>query len=337
MSDIDHDALNEMCSQIDLLEYASQTMEFHQRGDDYFASCPLHSDSDPSLCITPATNLWHCFSCKRGGNILNWMIVYEKLSFDDAIAKICSMTGVDIASLKVCDSLKYYKELARIAREVADKKVITREVLPDSYLDRFVKEIPEEWEREGISPEVMEKYGVCVDKVSNRICYPIYDNEDNLIGAKGRTRYENFKDMRIMKYMNYTKIQTTDFFVGMKQNREAIKEAKTVYIFEGIKSGMKMTSWGLGENWLAAETSRLNDAQVRILLELCIRDVNIAFDRDVDIREIRKCTEMLRHFCNVFVIRDKYGKKRLLPGDKDSPVDAGKEVWEQLVSEKVRL
>ena len=332
----DHDMLNEMCQKIDLLEYAQQSMDFIQRGGKFFTSCPLHSDSDPSLCISPDENLWYCFSCKRGGNIINWMMIYEKLRFNEAIEKISQITGTELRELRICDSLKYFKELIKIAQERIGKPV-ERAVLPDTYLDKFVKDPPREWIDEGISEEVMSEYGVCIDYVSNRICYPIYDNNDNLIGVKGRTRFPNFKDLKITKYISYNKIQTTDFLVGMKQNRDEIKRSGSVFIFEGIKSGMKMTTWGLGKNWLAAETSRLNDAQVRVLLDLHINEVNIAFDRDVDIKEIRKCTQLLKRFCNVYVIRDRYNRNRLLPGDKDSPVDAGKEVWEQLVREKVRL
>lgn len=336
MNDIDHEALNEICRRVDLLEYAQQSMDFIQRGGKFFTSCPLHSDSDPSLCISPDENLWYCFSEKRGGNIINWMMVYEKLTFRQAIDKLTKLTGVELKTITICESMKYFKELKRIAEERIAKPV-NRNILPDSYLDTFVKEIPEEWVKEGISPDVMNDYGIRVDKISNRICYPLYDNEDRLIGVKGRTRFPNFKDLKITKYISYNKIQTTDFLVGMKQNRDEIKRSGSVFIFEGIKSGMKMTTWGLGKNWLAAETSRLNDAQVRVLLDLHINEVNIAFDRDVDIKEIRKCTQLLKRFCNVYVIRDRYNRNRLLPGDKDSPVDAGKEVWEQLVREKVRI
>lgn len=336
MSSIDQDALNELCSEIDLLEYAEQTMEFHRKGDKYFCSCPKHSDSDPSLCISPDKNLFYCFSCHRGGNIISWMMSYEDLSFNEAVDKVCKLTGEEIKNVKICEALKYYKQLERLAEQKI-KKPIIRKILPDSYLDKFVHEIPQEWIDEGISRESMERYGICIDNKSNRICYPIYDNEDRLIGVKGRTRFKDYKLLNIKKYMNYNHIITTDFFVGMKQNREIIKSTGSVYIFEGIKSGLKLCSWDLTNNWLAAETSKLNEEQVRVLLNLHIPEVTIAFDRDVDIREIKKCTAMLKRFCNVYAVRDRYNKNRLLPGDKDSPVDAGKEVWEQLVKERIRL
>lgn len=334
---IDQDALREMCDKIDLLEYAQQTMEFHRRGDKYFTSCPLHSDSDPSLCISPEDNLWYCFSCKKGGNIINWIMVYEKLTFQQTVSKISAITGTELHSLKICDSLKYFKELKRIAEEKIRKRV-ERKILPESYYENnFAQEIPDEWVDEGISPEVMREYNIRIDKASNRICYPIYDNDGNLIGVKGRTRFKNFKELNIKKYNNYTSIVTTDFFVGMKQNKQAIQRAGSVIVFEGIKSGLKLCSWGLGNNWLSAETSRLNEAQVKILLGMHVPEVTIAFDRDVDKTQIASCTKILSRFCNVYAVRDRYNKMRLLPGDKDSPVDAGKEVWEQLYKERVRI
>ena len=337
LTTIDHDALNEICSKIDLLEYAEKTMEFRRKGGKYFCSCPKHSDSDPSLCISPDVNLFYCFSCHRSGNIINWMMEYEDLSFQQAVDKVCGITGDSVNNIKICESVKYFKELKKLA-ESQISKPIEREILPDSYLDQFAHdEFPQEWVDEGISETAMKMYGVCIDKSSNRICYPIYSHEGDLISVKGRTRFKNFRALKIAKYISYKKLVTTNLFVGEKQNRQTIQKAGSVIIFEGLKSGLKLVSWGLDNNWLAAETSRLNKGQIQILLELRVREVIIAFDRDVEMKSIYECTALLRRFCNVYVVRDRYNKNRLLPGDKDSPVDAGKEVWLQLLSEKRRL
>ncbi len=336
---VDQDKLNELCDNVDLLEYAEKTMDFEKRGvDEYATHCPLHTDKTPSLMITPSRNLFYCHSCHVGGNIINWLMTFEHMRFNEAIDKIANLSGTTIDHLKTCDTVKIFKQLKRFEDEHKPQEIV-REVLPESFLDRFSHdEYPHEWLSEGISPDVMDMYGVCIDKKSNRICYPIYSNDDELISVKGRTRFEGYKDLRLSKYISYFKIQTTNFLVGMKQNRQSILAAGSVVIFEGIKSGMKITSWGLGQCWLSAETSRLNQYQVEILLDMQLRDITIAFDRDVDIKSIRECTALLRKFTNVYVVRDRYNKKnRLLPGDKDSPVDAGKEIWLQLFSERKRL
>ena len=339
MSVIDRNALIEMCGEIDLLEYAERTtgLEFQRRGNDYYTSCPSHSDSTPSLCISPDVNLYYCFSCHKRGNIIHWMMDFEGLSFSDAVDKVSEMTGTDIRNIRISNSLKFFKDIKYLAEKYMTKPVERQVISYDYYNDNFEQEIPEEWVNEGISPEVMREFDIRVDNKHNRICYPIYDNEDRLIGVKGRTRYEDYNEHGYKKYMNYTKIKTTDFFVGMKHNRETIKETKTAIIFEGIKSGLKLATWGEQNNWLAAETDRLNHNQIKILIGLGVKNVILAFDRDTKIKDIQEFTRLLKRFCNVYVVRDRYNKNRLLPGDKDSPVDAGLEVWKQLLKEKVRI
>ena len=325
----DRDSLNELISNIDLLEYASRSFDFKRRGsDNYATNCPLHTDITPSLFITPSKNLFHCLSCGVGGSLLQWMMQIEGMKFLDALQKISEMTGQDLNSLQKCDALVFYKSL----KEKPVKEVVQREYLPDGTMDKFDKEAPQEWIDEGISPEIMAKYDIRIDKRGNRIVYPVYDNNYRLIGVKGRTRFANYKDLKIQKYMNYTKIGAVDYFVGMKENHDEIKRQNRVVIFEGIKSGMKVEGWG-EKAWLASETSWLNDEQVKILIKLGVRDVIIAFDQDVCLKKIRDCTKVLRRFTNVYVVYDRNG----LLDEKMSPCDKGWEVWEKLYEERMRL
>lgn len=338
-NDYDYDALQEMCSKVDLFEYASQSMDFEGRGDSYAAHCPKHIDKTPSLVITPSKNLFHCFSCGIGGNIISWLMTFEHLSFNEAVEKIGSLTGMDIKNLKQCNSLKIYKELSRIAKYEINKPKVNRVILDASEIEKFADEAPEEWIEEGINPDVMKKYNIRIDHKSNRIVYPVYDADQNLIGFKGRTRFKNYKEMKIKKYQNYQKIGTTDFFVGMKENLSCIKQKNEAIIFEGIKSGMKASAWGYN-NWLASETGWLNDEQILLLIKLGIKNVVIAYDNDVTLKKIKECTEKLRKFTNVFAVIDrKMIKDRLLgdPKDKLSPVDNGQEVWNTLYAERRRL
>jgi len=212
-------------------------------------------------------------------------------------------------------------------------------ILPDSEIDKYLDETPEEWVSEGIESSVMKKYNVRIDDKYNRIVYPVYDSNFNLIGFKGRTRYKNYKQMKVKKYQNYQKIGSTDFFVGMKENIVSIKERNEVIIFEGIKSGMKVEGWGY-DYWLSSETGWLNNEQVIILIQLGIKNITIAYDNDVELSKIQDCTEKLRRFTNVFVVLDRNSTKRRLLGskeDKVSPCDKGREIWEILYSERVKL
>lgn len=337
-NDYDSEALIELCSKVDLIEYASKNMDFEGRGDSYATHCPRHVDKTPSLVITPSKNLFHCFSCGCGGNILNWLMTFENMSFNNAVEKVGSLAGVDVKNLKQCSALKVYKNISRLYK--SDKKeCIKRIILDVSEIEKYNDEIPDEWVEEGINSEIMKKYSIRIDHNANRIVYPVYDNDLNLIGFKGRTRFKNYKEMKIKKYQNYQKIGTTDFFIGMKENYENIKKQNEVIIFEGIKSGMKVEEWGY-DYWLSSETGWLNDDQVLILIKLGIKNVVIAYDNDVALSKIRECTEKLRKFTNVYAVMDRrFLKDRLLGNSEDklSPCDKGKEVWEILYREKRRL
>lgn len=329
---IDQDKLNELCEKVDLLEYAELSMDFQSRGsDEYAAHCPLHEDKTPSLMITPSKNLFYCHSCHVGGNILNWLMTFEHMKFNDAVDKVANLAGISIDHLKTCEALSYFKQIKRSqGQHIAF--VNDRQILPTSYYEQFDDELPQEWIDEGIDAEILRQYEIRIDKKSNRIVYPVYDKDGNLIGTKGRTRFKNYKDLQIKKYLNYTKIQTTDFLMGMKQNREEIERTKSVILFEGLKSVMHVAGWGY-KNGLSVETSDINDSQVAILVQMGIKEVTIAFDKDVQLSHIRKVTKLLKKYVNVYAIYDKW---KLLK-DKDSPCDEGEDVWKILLERRIRL
>lgn len=328
----DEDALNELCSKVDLLEYASTSMEFERRGGNrYAAHCPLHVDKTPSLIIYPNTNSFYCFSCGVGGNMINWLMTFEDMKFPEAIDKVSSLAGTDIKNLKQCSALTFFKSQKK--QKVSSNKIqFERKILDPSYMEQFDDEVPQEWIDEGIDSDVMREFGIRIDKASNRIVYPVYDNNFNLIGVKGRTRFPNYKEMKIQKYMNYQGIGTTDYFSGMKENYQSIVESGSVIIFEGIKSVMKMYGWGY-KNVVAAETYGLNDSQVLILIQMGLKEVTIANDKGISMKKIREFTKTLRRFTNVYAVIDRHN----LLEDKMAPCDMGKEVWDQLYSERVKL
>lgn len=335
MEKFDSDVLNEMADKIDLLEYAINTMNFRKRGTNtYGTNCPLHNDKTPSLMINTDANTYHCYSCGVHGNIYNWLRDFENLTFCQAVQKVAKITGSDIGRLKCSETITFFKKMRNLSK-VNETENIKREVLSADIMDKFSDETPEEWLEEGIDADVMRLYGIRIDHKANRIVYPIYDVNGDLIAIKGRTRYENYKQLGLQKYMFYQKIGNLDFFVGWQEAMFMIDVTKEVYLFEGIKSCMKAYSWGY-QNSLSCETSHISDGQIKWLLQNNIKIINICFDSDKDSKEIKKNINMLKKFANVYIVSDKKG---LLGGKeaKASPVDKGREVWERLLRERTLL
>lgn len=331
------EALAEMASHVNLYDYAKQSVDFRKHINGiHYCECIFHHEKTPSLAFYEGQNRYYCFGCGAKGNIYNWLMKTEGLSFGKAVEKVASMTGTDPKNYVESESMSIYKELSRLSDNNYKKEDATevRTILDfdKDYLQKFEKLYPQEWIDEGITKEAMDYYEVMVDEASNRIVYPVYDNDLNLIGVKGRTRYENFKELHLAKYMNYNKLGRIDYFAGIKQAEPYIKKSREVIVFEGIKSCMKCNVWGY-KNTVAAETCEINPEQFNLLLRKGIATIVIAFDKGVTFGKIRKMCETYKSYFNIWVIMDTHS----LLDDKMSPVDAGKDVWDQLYSQKIRI
>lgn len=328
------DVLEEMADQIDLLDYASKSVDFIKHsGNTYYAICPFHSEKTPSLAVNTDENFFHCFGCGRSGNIYKWIMWMDGLNFDQAVQKVANIIGLDAEEYTESESVAFYKLLNKLSTK--KETVVNRTILDidKDYNEKFIDEIPQEWLDEGISADEMKKYEIKIDPISNRIVYPVRDADFRLIGVKGRTRFKNFKELKIMKYMNYHKLGgRLDYFQGMMQAFDSIKETNEAIIVEGIKSVMKLDQFGY-HNAVAAETSTLSIYQIELLIRMQVRNIVIAFDKDVEMKKIQECVKLLKKFTNVYVVYDKWG----LLQDKDSPCDQGREVWETLYERRFRI
>lgn len=333
---VDKDLLKELCSKIDLVDYISQTCDLKPAGKELVTLCPLHKEKTPSLKVYPDEQSWFCYGCHRGGNLISWMMLVEHLNYNEAIDKVCSLTGSDVRNLKTCESLKFFKLLKNKAE--SKNKINNRNVLTERDLSNLRPCIggePHEWIEEGIDPKVIEKFDIRIDDTANRICYLQYDDNDNLIGIKGRTRYDKYKEMGIPKYTSYKKIGTINFFQGMHENRKNILNKNEIIIFEGIKSVLKAYSWGY-DNCVSAETSCLNKSQIEILIKLGIKNIVIGFDSDVPYRKVVDNVNKLKKFANVYIMYD-FNKLLGGPDKKASPPDAGKEIFDRLYQTRKKV
>lgn len=331
----DDEVLIEINKNADLLSYAEQVLELKQQGDNYFAHCPLHIDNTASLCFSPKTNSCHCFSCGKSGGMIGYLINFEKLSFEEAVKKAASLANIDMSKMCQSETIILLRKWQRFFQQ-KEKQQIVHEVLPETAITKFAKEQITEWLDEGISQEMIDLFGIRVDTISNRIVYPVYDMNKKLINIKGRTRYKNYKNLKLPKYINYYSVGVMDYFQSLELTLPYIKEKNEIIIFESIKSVMKAYSWGY-KNCVSAEKHTLTPEQINLLIKLRV-NVVFAYDTDVDYYkgEIKQNIDRLRKITNVFIIED---YDNLLGGieTKNAPVDCGYDIWEELYLNKKKV
>src|SRR2546423_4984455 len=85
---------NEVCVER-LVETAG--IELKRGGKDLLGRCPFHDDREASLVVTPAKNLWHCFSCQIGGGPIDWVMKMHGVSFRHAVELLKSDVGLAAA------------------------------------------------------------------------------------------------------------------------------------------------------------------------------------------------------------------------------------------------
>lgn len=330
------DELDEIARKINLVDYIEQTEELHRKGENYFIKCPFHKGDDtPSLCIYPETNSWHCFGCGKGGTIYNWIMAKDNMGFKDSVERVIKILGIEFKPVVETPTVQFFKSLKK--QDVGMKKQeVERKVLDwkNDYENKYSDELPQEWLDEDMTAEALRAYNIRIDKVSNRIVYPVFDSDGTFIGVKGRTRLKEYKLLGLQKYMNYNKIGTTTFFQGWQQALPEIKYRKTVIIFEGVKSCIKAWGWGI-KNTVASETAALSDGQLQLLIKNRFDEIILGWDTDQELKKIAgdPRIQMLKRFTKVGVITD----KNHLLGEKMAPVDKGEEVFRKLLNERVRI
>lgn len=334
--DYDDDTLKAINENADLLSYVQQTLELEQRGNDYFAHCPLHTDLTPSLSFTPSKNSYYCFSCGRSGGMIGYLMDFEGMDFDDAVTKAAALADIDLSKMCQSKTIRFLKRYRSLKLSQNSKEQFIHDIIPESDLKKFEQGTVREWLNEGIEQNVMDLFGVRIDVFGNRIVYPVYDINGNLINIKGRTRYENFKTLRLPKYINYYKVGVMDYFQGLNITLPFVREKNEIIIFESVKSVMKAYGWGY-KNCASAEKHTLTPEQIDLLIKLRV-NVVLAYDSDVNYRksEIKQNIDILRRMTNVFIIED---PDKLLGGAelKNAPADCGLDVWEELYFNKRKV
>jgi DNA primase len=323
--------VDELVDRIDLGEYVGQYCELEQRNGEYWALSPFTHEKTPSFSVGSDGKVFYDFSSGQGGGIIKFIMLYHRVDSDTAIRMAAQYAGVDpdAPEHRRSESTKALKRLSKLKPYPTS---VERTCLLSDLMDRYPFDVDglKPWLNEGIGVDSLRKFEVRYDATTQSILFPIKDEHGNILVIKARLLDQHKLDRGIPKYSCLSKWGSNDTLYGLFENRQNIIDSKEVIIFEGEKSVMKCDTWGIG-NAVAALTSHLNEAQVRLLIGLGV-NVVIAFDKGVDVRadtNIRK----LCHFTKVSAIIDTLN----ILEDKMAPVDMGKDIFMGLYQNAVTL
>ena len=203
------------------------------------------------------------------------------------------------------------------------------------------------WEKEGISFDAMDKFGIKFDMIRNRMVIPIYDDQGVFVGAKVRNfNQEDIENGRkYMPLIHNNEIYTYDkgkILYGLNFNKKNIKNAKRAIIFESEKSTILYESLYVGNKAVSIGGSNISIYQTELLKQYKVETVVLALDNDYSLlpnengeydkyfglyKMLKEANKLDAKGFNVEIV---YDWEQSFLENKDAPIDKGREIWNKL-------
>jgi DNA primase len=298
--------LDEIKSKNDIIDIVSQYVILKRSGRNYMGLCPFHKEKSPSFCVSPDKQIFHCFGCGVGGNVIHFIGKIENLNFIESLELLANRAGIELPKsgnaeddrisrlksrvyeLNKCAAEFYhqnlYKPTAKPAQEYVKKRRLDNRTLKAfkiGYSGRF-NELYTELHSKGFTEEEIlasclvnkNQDGKFIDRFRNRLMFPIFDARDRVIAFGGRVL-----DDSKPKYIN----SPEDIVYSKGRHLFAYNLAKkdnpkTIIIVEGYMDAVSLHQRGIS-NAVASLGTALTEAQGRLLRRSCEKVV-IGYDAD---------------------------------------------------------
>ncbi len=260
-----------------------------KRGRNYIALCPFHKEKTPSFTVNEELGIFKCFGCGKGGNVINFVMEYEKLSYFEALKLLADRAGIkyqNIKTNKAIDNLykiyqlanEYYKDnlkqfgksvydylqMRKISKNTADKFEIGYALNSFEGLKNYLL-------KNNISQKLLlntglfsEKNGNIYDIFRDRMMIPIHSHTGKIVAFGGRLLDNNAK---VAKYINSPTTQIYhkgEELYGFYKTKREISSAQKVIIVEGYLDFLRLYEEGI-KNVVASLGTALTDGQIGLV------------------------------------------------------------------------
>ncbi|MCH1965876.1 DNA primase [Paraclostridium sordellii] len=302
------DTIEEIKSRSDIVKVISDYIKVQQSGSNYKGLCPFHGEKTPSFYINTSKQIYKCFGCGEGGDVINFIMKIENLEFMDAVkllAKDCGIeinTNMDEQSKIRMEKIKKFQDINTEAARYYFSNLIKDKNYGYEYLrkrgldDKIIKKFglgyaPKAWTNlmdylisKGYDKNTLVECGLVTykengnkyyDRFINRVIFPIFDYRGNVIGFGGRVL-----DDALPKYLNSP--DTLAFnkkynLYGLNFARKNISN-RTMILVEGYMDLISLYQYGI-RNVCATLGTALTLEQGK-LLKRYIDNVVISYDSD---------------------------------------------------------
>ena len=307
---IPRETIDEIQSLNSIVDVISECgVSLRQAGRNYQALCPFHEEKTPSFSVSPEKQIFYCFGCQTGGNVISFLQKHEGKTFMEAVEWLAERANIllptrdakSTARQKLINDLselnrfavKYYHELLRTgqhsqqAREYLKNRGLlsqTTHLFQLGYAKSQRRDLVKAATHEGWKVQQLVDAGLIKnedkgpqDRFWNRILFPIYNAQGVPVGFGGRS----LSDEHQPKYLNSPTTVLYDksrVLFNLDKARQSISKKQSAILVEGYMDVLMLYQHGI-ENVIAASGTSLSEEHAA-LLKRYTPEVVIVFDGD---------------------------------------------------------
>lgn len=303
--------IEEIRNSIDIVELIGAFVMLKKRGKNYVGLCPFHNEKTPSFTVSSEKQMYHCFGCGAGGNLISFVMEFEKISFIEAVKFLAEKTGIslpvhtheydaaaneqeELYSACKAAGLFFYHNLTetsegKFALEYFHKRGFSKDTIRTFGLgysanswDSLIKHA----EGINIPIQTLEKAGLVrkredgsfYDYFRGRAMFPIFSSTGRTVGFGARKLFE---DDQLGKYLNSPETliyNKSRILYGISHAKEAIREKDFVVLVEGYADLIHVYQEGI-HNIVASSGTALTADQIQ-LISRYTKNITIVYDAD---------------------------------------------------------
>lgn len=246
----------------DIVDIISGYVKLQKKGSSHFGLCPFHSEKSPSFSVSPGKQMYYCFGCGAGGNVITFVMEYENYSFSEALKMLADRAGVDLPKAEYSKEARaqadlrstlleinklaanyFYHQLGQPQGKIGYDYLRNRE-LSDETIRRFglgfanktSDDLYQYLKTKGYDDGLLKETGLVTieergahDKFWNRVIFPIMDVNNRVVGFGGRVMGEGMP-----KYLNSPETKLFDKSRNLYGlNYARVSREKAILICEG--------------------------------------------------------------------------------------------------------
>lgn len=307
MANFNSGKIDEIKNNNDIVEVISEYLPLTKKGKNYLALCPFHDDTTPSMNISSEKQIYKCFACGAGGDVIGFVKDYQKVSYSQALSILAKRSNIDLdfQPEKTNFSENINQEYYQINQEALNLYNYILETTKEEKILNYLQ-------LRGLNKEIIAKFKLgylgndnaltklltnkgydlnkavelgllrinnneYIDNYQFRLIYPIIDSHDKVLGFSARAinneqpKYINSPESKI--YLKHTTLYNMNN--ALKDN----PKEQTIYLCEGPNDVIAFSKVGIN-NVVCSLGTAFDIQQVQLLKKNHIKEIILSFDGD---------------------------------------------------------